>query len=162
MKTLGERIAYFRRQRGLTQELLAEKCSVTPQAVSKWENDLSAPDISLLVPLADLFGISADELLGREVRKTEAVDPANIDLSRCILRVRIVDSTDTVNINLPLAAAEALIKGGALRVGSEGVNESLSNIDFAQIAALVRAGILGKLVDVEEAGGGKVEIWVEG
>ena len=161
MKTLGERIAYYRKRRGLTQEQLAEKCSVTPQAVSKWENDLSAPDISLLVPLAELFGISADELLGREERKTEAVDPANIDLSRCILHVRHVrvdDASDTVNVNLPLAAAEILVNSGGLNVG----NDSLKGIDFAQIVALVRAGTLGKLVEVEEADGGKVEIWVEG
>lgn len=158
MITLGQRIAHYRKQAGLTQEELAEKCSVTPQAVSKWENGLSAPDISLLVPLAELFGISADELLGREERKTEAVDPANIDLSRCILHVRVVDASDTVNVNLPLAAAEILVNSGGLNVG----NDSLKGIDFAQIVALVRAGTLGKLVEVEEADGGKVEIWVEG
>lgn len=158
MKTLGERIAYYRKKRGLTQEQLAEKCSVTPQAVSKWENDLSAPDISLLVPLAEWFGISADELLGREERKTEAVDPTSIDLSRCILHIRVVDSADRVNVNLPLAAAEVLIKGGGFDIG----NDSLKSIDLAQIVALVRAGTLGKLVEVEEADGGKVEIWVEG
>ena len=78
MKTLGERIAYYRKRRGLTQEQLAEQCSVTPQAVSKWENDLSAPDISLLVPLAELFGISADELLGKE--KAQGAEEGAIDL----------------------------------------------------------------------------------
>ena len=40
MNTLGQRIAYFRKQKGLTQEALAELCSVSAQAVSKWENDL--------------------------------------------------------------------------------------------------------------------------
>lgn len=47
MTTIGQRIAYYRKKANLTQEELAEKCSVTPQAVSKWENDISAPDISL-------------------------------------------------------------------------------------------------------------------
>ena len=51
MNTLGQRIAYYRKRAGLTQEELAEKCSVTPQAVSKWENDISSPDISLLPTL---------------------------------------------------------------------------------------------------------------
>lgn len=43
MNTLGQRIAYYRKKAGLTREELAEKCSVTPQAISKWENDISAP-----------------------------------------------------------------------------------------------------------------------
>lgn len=42
MNTFGQRIAYYRKKAGLTQEELAEKCSVTPQAVSKWDNDISA------------------------------------------------------------------------------------------------------------------------
>ena len=63
MNTLGQRIAYYRKKGGLTQEELAEKCSVTPQAVSKWENDISAPDITLIPVLARIFNISCDELL---------------------------------------------------------------------------------------------------
>ena len=43
MNILGQRIAYYRKKAGLTREELAEKCSVPPQAVSKWENDISAP-----------------------------------------------------------------------------------------------------------------------
>lgn len=158
-ETLGRRIAFYRKRCKLTQEQVAEKCSVTAQAVSKWENDLSAPDISLLLPLAELFGISADELLGGEPRrKTNA---SSVDPARCVLHIRVVDGADRVNVNLPLAAAEALIRGGALRAGKEALNESLRSIDFEQIAALVRAGNLGKLVECEEEGGGKVEIWVE-
>ena len=71
MQTLGERITYYRKKNGMTQEQLAEKCSVTPQAVSKWENDLTAPDISLFPRLAELFSVSTDELLG--VRKKPGI-----------------------------------------------------------------------------------------
>ena len=63
-ETLGKRIATLRKERGLTQEQLAEKVGVSAQAVSKWENDISCPDITLLPLLADLFGVSVDELLG--------------------------------------------------------------------------------------------------
>ena len=63
MKTIGQNIAACRKAKGITQEALAEICSVTPQAVSKWENDVSYPDIILLKPLARTFGISVDELL---------------------------------------------------------------------------------------------------
>lgn len=69
-KTIGKRIAEHRRRLGLTQDQLAEKLGVTAQAVSKWENDQSCPDISALPVLAEIFGISVDELLGREAGQT--------------------------------------------------------------------------------------------
>ena len=65
-QTLGKRIAQNRKQLELTQEQLAEKLGVSPQAVSKWENDQSCPDISLLPKLAEIFGCSTDALLGCE------------------------------------------------------------------------------------------------
>ena len=65
-QTLGKRIVEHRKRLGLTQDALAEKLSITAQAVSKWENDLSCPDISMLPKLAAIFGISTDELLGLE------------------------------------------------------------------------------------------------
>ena len=65
-QTLGKRISAHRKQLGLTQDQLAEKLGVTAQAVSKWENDQSCPDISMLPKLAEIFGTSIDELLGRE------------------------------------------------------------------------------------------------
>ena len=64
--TLGKRIMQHRKRLGLTQEQLAERIGVSAQAVSKWENDLSCPDISLLPVLAEIFGITVDELLGKE------------------------------------------------------------------------------------------------
>ena len=65
-QTLGKRIAENRKRMKLTQEQLAEQLGVTAQAVSKWENDQSCPDIAMLPHLAEIFGISTDELLGRE------------------------------------------------------------------------------------------------
>lgn len=62
--TLGKRIAAHRRRLGLTQDRLAELLGVTAQAVSKWENDQSCPDISLLPRLSQVFGCTTDELLG--------------------------------------------------------------------------------------------------
>ena len=62
-ETLGRRIARLRLEYGMTQERLAMKMGVTAQAVSKWENDLSAPDIMLLPELARTLGVTVDELL---------------------------------------------------------------------------------------------------
>ncbi len=63
-ETLGKRIIANRKRIGLTQDKLAEQLGVTAQAVSKWENDQSCPDITMLPRLAEIFGISTDTLLG--------------------------------------------------------------------------------------------------
>lgn len=67
--TLGKRIAFHRKRMGMTQEQLAERVGVSPQAVSKWEHDLSCPDISTLPTLAEIFGVTTDELLGNASAK---------------------------------------------------------------------------------------------
>jgi len=80
-ETLGKRISVRRKALGLTQDALAEQLGITAQAVSKWENDLSCPDISILPKLADIFDTSVDTLLGREqpatVCKTEVITEEN-------------------------------------------------------------------------------------
>ena len=80
-QTLGKRISYHRKRLGLTQDQLAEQLGVTAQAVSKWENDLSCPDIAMLPKLASLFGISIDALLSGEseptVHEGEVVEECN-------------------------------------------------------------------------------------
>ena len=67
----AEIIVNRRKALGLTQEGLAQKLGVTNQAVSKWESGQSCPDLALLPRIADLFGITIDELFGRE---SKAVD----------------------------------------------------------------------------------------
>ena len=67
-QTLGKRIVQHRKQMGLTQDQLAEKLGVTAHAVSKWENNQSCPDISMLPKLAEIFGITTDVLLGAQPR----------------------------------------------------------------------------------------------
>ena len=64
---INENIAFLRRQKGLTQEELATALGVTNQAVSKWESAQCCPDIQLLPAIADLFEVSADELLGHSI-----------------------------------------------------------------------------------------------
>lgn len=62
-KTLGMMIASLRKENGMTQLELAEKMCVTDKAVSKWEQDLSCPDVDTIPKLAEIFGISMDELM---------------------------------------------------------------------------------------------------
>ena len=62
---IGTTIAALRREKGLTQDALAAQLGVSAQAVSKWENGLSCPDILMLPEIAELFGVSVDALFGR-------------------------------------------------------------------------------------------------
>ncbi|MCL2530576.1 MAG: helix-turn-helix domain-containing protein [Oscillospiraceae bacterium] len=64
-RTLSERILALRKEKGMTQEALAEKLGLSFQAISKWENNQSCPDIALLPLLADIFEVSIDGLFGR-------------------------------------------------------------------------------------------------
>ncbi len=61
-QTLGKRIAELRRAKGYSQEYVAEEVGVSRQAVSKWEQDLSAPDTYNLIALSRLFGVTVDYL----------------------------------------------------------------------------------------------------
>lgn len=62
--SMGKIIRQLRKERNLTQEELAEQLNITSQAVSKWENETGMPDISQIVPLASVFGVSTDVLFG--------------------------------------------------------------------------------------------------
>ncbi len=62
--TLGKNIKNFRKNKGFTQEELADLLNITPQAVSKWESESGLPDVSMLIPLAQVLGVTTDALLG--------------------------------------------------------------------------------------------------
>ena len=62
-QTLGRMISTLRKEKGMTQLELAEKMGVTDKAVSKWERELSFPDINSIPKLAEIFEVSVDELM---------------------------------------------------------------------------------------------------
>ena len=66
---LGEKIAQLRKDKNMTQSELAEKMCITDKAVSKWERNLSSPDIRTIKKLAEVFDVSIEELMG-EVAET--------------------------------------------------------------------------------------------
>ncbi len=85
-KTIGKRIAELRKKSGMTQAELAGKLNVTDKAVSKWERDLSCPDISLLPKIAALFSISLDELMQGASYEKQNQEENKKDLIVLILR----------------------------------------------------------------------------
>jgi len=93
---MGNLITHLRKSKGMTQKELADKMNVTDKAVSKWERNLSCPDISSLPLLAETLGVSVEELLNttkKEEKSNEKIDKL-IDL---ILKV------------LPLAMGVAVV-----------------------------------------------------
>ena len=163
MDTIGKRIGYHRRQKGMTQEELAQKLGLSAQAVSKWENDQTCPDIQLLPQLCELLGISTDELLsGRQKPAVQmvAMQP-NKKLEDMVLRI-VVDTEegDKVRINLPMPLLKIAMEVG-MKLPQISGNEALSSIDFAAILEMVEKGVFGNLVEVESADGERVSIFVE-
>lgn len=65
--TIGERVYKLRKEKGLSQEEVADKVNVSRQTVSKWETDQSMPDLDKIMPLCNLFNISANELLTGDI-----------------------------------------------------------------------------------------------
>lgn len=77
-ENMGQIIKRLRKERNLTQEELAEQLNVSAQAISKWENGTSMPDISQVVPIANFFEISTDILFSRKVQKDDQTIKSSI------------------------------------------------------------------------------------
>ena len=157
----GQRFARLRKSKGYTQEQIAEKVNISYQAVSKWENDISSPDISILGELATILGVTVDELLGRvDPTKVELVEETKRkDIKDMLLKIIILDDGDKVNVKLPMLLVKALFESGA-PISVNG-NKTLENVDFKQIIDLVEQGVVGELVNIESKDGSIVKIVVE-
>lgn len=180
-ETLGRRIARLRLGRGMTQERLARELGITAQAVSKWENDLSAPDIMSLPTLARTLGVTVDELLGAagetaanhtpeptgEGHEPEgsapmgepAEEPASEEppakARRLHIQIHDAEDGDDVNINVPLGLAGVVLRTGV------GVNVFDHDVDTKLLADAIRHGEPGTLVEVASPDGDNVTISLE-
>ena len=163
-ESLGKRISALRKQKDLRQDDIAQLLDVSPQAVSKWENDQTCPDIGLLPKLAKILGVTTDELLSgkQELQEVKLVPPEERkDIQDMLLRI-MVDSADgdKVRVNLPMALVQVAMDMGMEMPQLSG-KETLKNIDLNQILELVRQGAVGNLVEVESSDGDIVRIFVE-
>ena len=162
-ETLGQRIARLRKEKKLTQEDLAKKFNVTTQAISKWENDLSAPDISILKELANTLGVTIDYLLSNEVKEIVNVIPQNErkDINKMVLRVLILSKDGAkVNVNLPMPIIIACVNSN-INIPSINGSTTLNSIDFKEIIKLIEQGVVGELVNIESEDGNTIKVFVE-
>lgn len=161
MESFGTRLANLRREHNLTQNDIADRLNISAQAVSKWENDLTSPDIDTLLKLADIFDITVDELLGKKKKETLYVPTEERkDINKLMLRIRVLSADgDKVNVNLPMPAVKILVNNNTVNMFTG--NKALEGIDFNQLYTMVEQGIIGELVSVESADGDHVSITVE-
>lgn len=160
--TLGGRIAENRKKKGMTQDQLAEYMGVSGQAVSKWENDLSCPDITALPMLSDCFGITIDALIRGETASVQLVaENERKDFNKLVLRLSVVSGEgDIVNMNLPIALIKTALDIGMQMPEFSG-NDAVKNIDFKAVLMAAEAGVLGNLLDVKSQNNDIVKIFIE-
>ncbi len=162
-KTIGKKLYELRKQSGFTQDYVAEKLGVSAQAVSKWENDIACPDIMTLPNIANLYGISIDELFKNDdvqsnvkYEKTEKVNENEL-----VLRVYVDTAQgDDVKVNLPYLLVKELINVGK-NISGVFAGVDLSGIDFESIFKMVEMGVLGEIVTVETQNGDDIRVVVE-
>ncbi len=160
-ESFGQRLQRLRKNVNLTQEEVATKLNITAQAVSKWENDVSAPDISVLVELSEILKVTLNDLMGKQTDAAFVPVEQRKQIENMFFRIKVLSKDgDKVNVNIPLALAKVFVESGADMPQING-KDVLSNIDFNQIFDLVEKGVIGKIVEVESKDGDFVEIWVE-
>ena len=115
-ESFGKRLIELRKKKAWTQEELAKKLNVSAQAVSKWEKDVSLPDVGLLSTIASTFDTSIDYLLGHQATGPVvgvSTTAQKKDLNRLVFKIKVRSNDgDKVNVNL----AWPLVKG-ALDMG---------------------------------------------
>lgn len=166
--TLGARISENRKKKSISQEQLAEHFGISSQAVSKWENDISCPDISLLPQLADYFSITIDELLRGRTEKAVQLMAENErkDINKMLFKINVNSADgDVVHVNLPLALIKTALEVGMklpqiTGSGDKGL-DIMKDIDISAILMMAESGVMGKIVEVKSADGDVVEIVIE-
>ena len=163
MNTIGRRITQLRKEQGMTQEELAQKLDVSSQAVSKWENDVSCPDISILPQLADILHTTTDYLLSGKKDEVRCIPvDKRKDCNDLTLRVKVFSAMgDKIQVNLPVPLLRAFLDAGMDIAAEMSGMEALKKLDMKQIMLLIENGTVGKLVEMESADGDTVEIVVE-
>ena len=161
-ESFGKRLSDLRKKKNWTQEELAKKLNVSAQAVSKWEKDVSLPDVGLLASIASIFETSIDYLLGHHTEPVVGMTTTSQkkDLNRLVFKIKVLSADgDKVNVNLPWPLVKVAVDMGITpKVDGKDV---LKDIDINKLMALVEQGAIGKLVEIESKEGDFVEIVVE-
>ena len=144
---IGEHIAYYRKKAGMTQEQLSEKMGVTAQAVSKWENGLTCPDLDSVARLSEILGVSVEQLIHGDAAVPSVSVVETPQVGRRVLCLQVQTKTPEV-FNVTVRFPVELI----LKAYEMGCLESLVGDEACfveQAIEMIRQGAIGSLVDVE-------------
>ncbi len=138
-KKIGSFLKELRNQKGLTQEKVAEKFSVSSRTVSRWENGNNMPDLDILIEISDFYEVDLREILNgerksenmdKELKETvlQAVDYTNTETERCHRQIRICNA-----IAMLLVAMSIMLKDSAIYASNAAVSVGT---DIAQGVAI--------------------------
>lgn len=125
-KSMGEIIAVLRRERGMTQKELADRLNITDKAISKWERGLALPDTAAIPKLAEIFGVSVEELISakassgakhRGAANAEAVKIMSIVLRAIPLAMGVAVTVAAILGELDTSSGFAMLGIGLASVG---------------------------------------------
>jgi transcriptional regulator with XRE-family HTH domain len=143
---IGEHIAHYRKKAGLTQEQLAEKMGITAQAVSKWENGLTCPDLDSVARLADFLGVSVEQLIHGDsaLPSVKVVETPQVGRRVLCIHVQAKGSVPNVIVRFPV---ELILKAYEMGCLESLVGDEAPFVE--QAVEMIRQGAVGSLVDVE-------------
>ena len=146
--SIGQNIAYYRKKCGLTQEELSVKMNVTAQAVSKWENDLSYPDLACVNALAKVLDTTVNSLINGEEDLSGIAVSQNDDYKKKILVISLEskkkDHPGKLKLRLPLQLILEAKDHELMKSFLEG-----SGFDVEMLISAVKLGSVGPIMDLE-------------
>jgi transcriptional regulator with XRE-family HTH domain len=147
--TIGENIARFRKEKGLTQAKLGEMVGVSNQAVSKWESGTTIPDVMLLPEISKALGITLTDLYGILNKELTEDDPEtakiNVGEDQKILTICVKTNDADVKTKIPAAVVRSVF-------GNQLLRQYLSDDDgksLSELLNMIDNDMMGTLVDVD-------------
>ena len=146
--SIGKNIAYYRRKKGFTQSELGEMLGVSNQAVSKWESEMTMPDIMLLPEIAKALGVSLTDLYDVPDEKKEEIpslEKRECAEDRRILVIHVIADGADVTTQLPVSAIKSVF-------GNQLLKQYLGEGEDKQLEALLEMldqNTTGTLVNVD-------------
>ncbi len=156
MNTIGQNITNIRKRRGMTQEELAVKMCVTAQAVSKWERDVSYPDVAALSTLAKVLDVSVTEIVEGVREIPELHEASQEEIDRRVIFIDVKARETHITVRFPVTAMKKAIENGTLEniVGKDAFPQVVGTLE------MVDWGLTGPLVTVDD-GDTHIKISVE-
>ena len=142
--SIGKNITMFRKAKGLTQAELGELLGVSNQAVSKWESELTMPDIMLLPEIAKVLGVTLDDLYG-EHKEYEIIDKVNSDTvtDKRILLISVKEENTNIKLRIPVPAASSILSSDVFK-------KAIPDKAHVGLFEMIESGAKGTLVDVDD------------